>query len=90
MTQGCTNCTPSGAGTLDRLKRVFSVIMPGVSLDRVDMGTRLDADLGVDSISLLLLVIAVEEEFGLRFEKVGKDDFVTVGDVCGYIEGKVK
>lgn len=75
--------------TLERLKKVFSAVMPSVDVANVGENTELAAGLGIDSISMLLLVIAVEEEFGVRFEKVGKDDFKTVGDVCRYIE-KIK
>jgi acyl carrier protein len=36
------------------------------------------------------MVIAIEEEFGIRFENVGTADFETLGQVVDYIEAKLK
>lgn len=46
----------------------------------------LSADLGLSSIGMLYIVIAVEESFGIRFTNVGMSDFRTVKDVIDYIE----
>ena len=54
-----------------------------------DENTNLTTELGFSSISLLYMVIAIEEEFKIRFEDVGAADFVTLGDVVSYIEGKL-
>ncbi len=51
---------------------------------------RLTADLGFSSVSMLYMVIAIEEEFGIRFGNVGASDFETLGDVVDYIEEKLK
>ena len=47
-------------------------------------------DLGLTSIGMLYMVIAIEESFGIRFDNVGMNDFNTLGDVVSYIEGKLK
>lgn len=47
--------------------------------------TRLQADLGLSSVNMLYMMIAVEEEFSIRFDDVGMNEFKTVGDVVGYI-----
>ena len=52
--------------------------------------SKLTTDLGFSSVSMLYMVIAIEEEFGIRFENIGAADFVTLGDVVGYIEDKLK
>lgn len=52
--------------------------------------SRLKTDLGFSSISMLYMVIAIEEEFDLRFDNVGSSDFSTLGDVVDYIEEKLK
>lgn len=52
--------------------------------------SELIADLGFSSVSMLYMVIAVEEEFGIRFENVGAADFRTLGDVVDYLERKLK
>ena len=48
------------------------------------------ADFGFSSVSMLYMVIAIEEVFNIRFEDVGVSDFDTLGDVITYIEGKLK
>ncbi len=52
--------------------------------------SRLVADLGFSSVSMLYMVIAIEEEMDIRFENVGASDFETFGDVVNYIEAKLK
>ncbi len=47
-------------------------------------------DLGLTSIGILYIVIAVEETFKIRFEGVGASDFATLRDVVDYIEAKLK
>ncbi len=52
--------------------------------------TKLQTGLGLTSVSMLYLVIAIEEEFGIRFEGVSASDFVTFGDVIRYVEKKLR
>lgn len=48
--------------------------------------SNLTTDLGLNSVGMLFIVIAIEEMFGIRFENVNFGDFKTVGDVLDYIE----
>ena len=52
--------------------------------------SRLVADLGFSSVSMLYMAIAIEEEMNIRFDNVGASDFETLGDVVTYIEAKLK
>ena len=52
--------------------------------------SRLVADLGFSSVSMLYMVIAIEEEFDIRFDNVGTGDFETLGQVVDYVEAKLK
>ena len=54
-----------------------------------DENTKLLTELGLSSVSMLFLVIAVEEDFGIQFDDVSVSDFETVGDVIDYIERKL-
>ena len=54
-----------------------------------DESTKLLTELGLSSVSMLFLVIAVEEDFGIQFDDVSVSDFETVGDVIDYIERKL-
>lgn len=58
-------------------------------LDLVTEDARLQEDLGLSSVNLLYMIIAVEETFGIRFDDVGVNAFPTVGDVVTYIGGKL-
>lgn len=51
--------------------------------------TNLTTELGLSSVGMLYLVIAIEETFDIRFENVGLGDFAMVGDVIDYIEAKL-
>ncbi len=72
---------------IDRLKKVFLTVKPGTDVSSVDEKTNLKLDLGLDSMSLLMLAFNVEEEFGVQFgdEEVKLE---TVGDVCDFIRRK--
>ena len=75
--------------TMERIVKVFCVVFEneidpaGVKADAALLG-----DLGMNSISLLYMAMAIEEEFGIKFQN---DDFatlITVGDVVNCIERK--
>lgn len=51
--------------------------------------SRLVQDLGFSSVSMLYMVIAIEEEFQMRFDNVGAADFQTLGDVVDYLEARL-
>lgn len=60
--------------------------------DRIDSyndASRLIADMGLTSVSMLYMVIAIEETFDIRFDNIGMTDLVTLGDVIDYIEKKL-
>lgn len=75
--------------TLEKLIELFNEVFEGeVDLSGLSTESNLIDDLGMNSIGLLYMAMAVEEEFGLRFNN---DDFKTlrtVGDVIAKIEGK--
>ena len=50
--------------------------------------TGLTTDLGLTSVSMLYLVIVMEDTFDIRFDDIGVTDFATVGDVIDYIIDK--
>lgn len=74
--------------TLDRLVELFKSVFEGeVDVSSVSENSRLIEDIGMNSIGLLYMAMAVEEEFGTTFTN---DDFATlrtVADVINKIEG---
>ena len=47
-------------------------------------------DLGADSLDLVELIMALEEEFGIEIPDGDAEKVVTVGDVVSYIKDNVK
>ena len=67
-------------------------VMKGDDFDTSKIGEDavLTDDLGLNSVGVLYIVIAIEELFGIEFESVGFNDFKTLGDVMDYIEEKTR
>lgn len=59
-------------------------------IEKCDESTKLVTDLGFNSVSVLYMVIAIEESFGIVFDNVSMNDFDTIGDVVSYIEARLK
>lgn len=70
------------------LKEVLLMIDPSKKeiVDKITEDSRLVEDIGLASVSLLYLVIAVEEKFGIEFGDLGVDDFKTVKQTIDYIQ----
>ena len=59
------------------------------TLVEINENSSLVTDLGLNSVGVLYVVIAIEEFFSIQFDDVGFGDFPTVGSVIDYIEKKV-
>jgi len=73
-----------------KLKDIFKLAVsnPEIVVDSITGDTNLNTDLGLTSIGVLYMVIAVEEFFAISFDDVSFGDFKTVNDVVEYIYGK--
>ena len=65
------------------LKEILTLIKPSMDLSSVNEASQLVRDVGLDSLTILLLSLAVENKFGFKFE--GQPKFNTVGEVIDYI-----
>jgi len=65
------------------LKEILTQIKPSMDLSSVNEDSQLVRDIGLDSLTILLLSLAVENKFGFKFE--GTPKFETVGEVIDYI-----
>ena len=75
--------------TLERLIKVFQVVFEEqIDVAAVTPKASLREDIGIDSIGLLYMAMAVEEEFGIKFTNEDFSRIATVGDVITCIEGK--
>ncbi|MBO5789946.1 MAG: acyl carrier protein [Clostridia bacterium] len=75
----------------ERLADIMKMAAPAgsVDFDALSEASRLVEDIGLSSVGVLYIVIAIEEFFDIRFDEVGFADFKTIGDVVDYIERKV-
>ena len=75
----------------DKLKEVIQMVIPAsdFNAEAIREDASLVDDLGLSSVGVLYVVIAIEEFFGMRFDDVGFADFQTIGDVIDYIEAKI-
>ena len=74
---------------MSNLAEILLKLRPGTDLSLANENTRLVEELGMDSLTLLMMALQSEKTFGIRFENLQASSFQTVGDVCRYIEGKL-
>ncbi|MBS1723494.1 MAG: acyl carrier protein [Armatimonadetes bacterium] len=75
------------ATVLERVKKVTCEEL-GVSENEVTETASFTDDLGADSLDVVELVMAFEEEFGIDIPDDDVTNLKTVGDAVTYIEGK--
>ncbi|RVQ65297.1 acyl carrier protein [Croceicoccus ponticola] len=71
--------------TEERVKKIV-VEHLGVEADKVTMDASFIDDLGADSLDIVELVMAFEEEFGVEIPDDAAEKITTVGDAVRYIE----
>lgn len=73
------------------LAELLSKLRPELTLDaaELDESVALQNDLGIDSITMLMLALSIEKRFGFRFESVTAEQMKTLGSVCEYIEARM-
>ena len=77
----------------EKLRDILVMAMGEASAPMLDSCTEdsnLATDLGLNSVGMLYVVIAIEEFFSIQFDDVGFGDFKTVKDVIDYIERKAE
>jgi acyl carrier protein len=58
----------------------------GVDKDEVTLEKSFTGDLDVDSLTMVEVVVAAEEKFGVKIPDDAVKDLSTVGDAVGYIQ----
>ncbi len=71
---------------LEQLKTILAKVNREIDMDSVTEDTRLIEDLSLDSLAMMLFAMEIEAAFGFRFTEPVK--FVTVGDVCRFLEAR--
>jgi acyl carrier protein len=71
--------------TADRVQKIV-VEHLGVEAEKVTQDASFIDDLGADSLDIVELVMAFEEEFGVEIPDDAAEKIATVGDATQYIE----
>lgn len=77
------------ATTAERVKDII-VKQLGVKPEEVKEDASFTDDLGADSLDLVEVVMALEEEFDAQIPDEEAEKIKTVGDAISYIDGKMK
>lgn len=72
-----------------RVKKIIEEQL-GVESDRVKAEASFIDDLGADSLDIVELVMAMEEEFDMEIPDEDAEKLRTVGDVASYLQTKGK
>ena len=69
----------------ERIKEIISAQL-GVNADTITMETSFTDDLGADSLDLVELVMALEEEFDIEMPDDEIENISTVGDAVSFLK----
>lgn len=69
----------------EKIKKII-VEQLGVEEDEVNMESSFIDDLGADSLDIVELIMAIEEEFDIEIPDSEAEKIVTVGDAVNYIK----
>ncbi len=67
----------------NELKEILKLIKPSADFSNINEDSQLVRDVGLDSLTILLLSLAIENKFGFKFE--GNPKFTTVGEVIDFV-----
>lgn len=71
---------------LERVKEVISEQLGIEDVETISMDTTFIDDLGADSLDIVELIMALEEEFDMEIPEAEAEKIITVGDVVEYIQ----
>lgn len=79
----------SPADVLAGLKEIVEEVA-GVSASQIELDKNFTDDLDVDSLSMVEVVVAAEERFGIKIPDEAVTDLATVGDAVNFIVNAAK
>ena len=72
----------------DKLIEIFQNVIPAVHSGDIHKDSLLVEDLGLNSLTMMLLAVSIEDEYGITFDDSARLE--TVNDVISYIEDKTQ
>lgn len=73
----------------EKIQEIISVQF-NVEKDKINRETTFQEDLNADSLDLVELIMAIEDEFDLEVEDEDMEDISSVGDVVEYVSNVVE
>lgn len=85
-------CVPGKGNHVDTLTKL-KAICGEILADNADTGnisreTNLRSELGITSLYMIWMALAIEDSFGIRLSDIRLEELVTVGDICDFIEAQ--
>lgn len=74
---------------IDELAAILEQIAPGSTTAPLNPSSSFTEDLGLDSLSLVQLALAIEERLGVRIPDADLATLRTVGDAVAYVERRL-
>lgn len=74
---------------LEKIKEIVSTQF-NVEAKNINLETSFRDDLNADSLDLVELIMALEDEFGLEIEDEDLDSIKTIGDAMEYIKNNLE
>jgi acyl carrier protein len=76
-------------GVFEKVRDVISEQLGVEDVEIITMDTTFIDDLGADSLDIVELIMALEEEFDIEIPETDAEKISTVGDVVEYIKANV-
>ncbi len=73
----------------EKVKKVL-VDELGINADKITLESDIIDDLGADSLSVMQVIMALEDEFGISVEDEDVTQLRKVGNIVSYLESHVK
>ena len=75
--------------TIDKVREMLANQL-NIEVDKINENSRVVEDLGADSLDMIEMLMALEEEFGITVPDDKADSLKTVGDIVKYIDSVKK
>ena len=75
--------------TIDKIREMLAYQL-NIEIDKIKEDSKIIEDLGADSLDMIEMLMALEEEFGITVPDDKADSLKTVGDIAKYIDSVKK
>ncbi len=75
-----------------KVLKVVSDVLPEIDIDNIDMSAELTKKYGVNSVSVIQLIVALEQEFDIQYEdsELALGLYYDMNDLVDSVASKVK